>query len=103
MAKSASKSIGKLSSKSASTKKRVTFTLESPQASQVCVAGTFNDWDPTARALKKGKDGVWTTWMNLAPGKYEYRFVIDGEWCQDPACADSEANEFGSHNSVVKV
>jgi len=84
-------------------KKRVTFSLAAPDAEQVCLAGTFNEWDPEARVLKRNKAGAWTTWMSLAPGRYEYRFIVDGEWCADPECADSEPNEFGSTNSVVEV
>ena len=84
-------------------KKRVTFRLAAPEARQVFVAGTFNEWDPEARALKRSKTGLWTTWMNLPRGRYEYRFVIDGEWCQDPECPDCAPNEFGSANSVIEV
>lgn len=84
-------------------KKRATFRLAAPDAQQVHVAGTFNDWDPEARALKRNKAGTWSTWMNLEPGRYEYRFVVDGEWRQDPECAASAKNEFGSSNSVLKV
>lgn len=84
-------------------KKRVTFRLEAPEARQVFVAGTFNEWEPEARALKRSKAGVWSTWMNLEPGRYEYLFVVDGEWRQDPECPDCEPNEFDSANSVVEV
>ena len=87
--------------KRTTTKKRLTFRLCAPEAREVYVAGTFNDWDPQARALKRSKAGVWTTWMSLPPGMYEYRFVVDGEWCEDPECAESKANEHGSHNSVA--
>lgn len=86
-----------------SQKKRVTFSLAAPEARQVCVAGSFNEWDPDARALKRNKAGTWSTWMNLEPGRHEYRFVVDGEWLQDPECPDCEPNEFGGANSVVKV
>jgi len=87
--------------KQRTTKKRLTFRLCAPEAKEVFVAGSFNDWDPQARALKRSKAGVWTTWMSLVPGTYEYRFVVDGEWCQDPECGESKENEHGSHNSVA--
>lgn len=83
------------------TKKRLTFRLCAPEAKEVFVAGSFNDWDPQARALKRNKSGMWTTWMSLPPGTYEYRFVVDGEWCEDPECGESMENEHGSHNSVA--
>jgi 1,4-alpha-glucan branching enzyme len=81
-------------------KKRATFKLDAPRAREVYVAGTFNDW--TTRPLKKQKNGQWSTFVNLAPGTYEYRFVIDGEWCEDPAAEEQRVNPFGGCNSVLK-
>ena len=85
------------------TKKRVTFSLHAPEASQVCVAGTFNQWDPEARPLKRDKKGTWRTWTNLEPGRYEYLFVVNGQWQEDPACPEICDNNFGSSNSVLRL
>ena len=85
------------------TKKRASFQLLATDASQVCVAGTFNDWDPVVRPLKRGKDDVFRTWMNLAPGTYEYRFVIDGEWREDPCCQLRSPTPYGGDNSILVV
>ena len=84
-------------------KKRVNFNLQAPDAKEVFVAGTFNDWDSSARALKCDKKGVWRTWMNLPPGRYEYRFVVNGKWQEDPSCEERARNEFGTFNSTFKV
>ena len=84
-------------------KKRVNFLLHAPGAREVYVAGSFNDWDPTARPLKRGKDDEWRTWMNLAPGTHEYQFVVDGEWREDPSCSERRPSPYGSHNSVVEL
>ena len=66
-------------------KKRVTFKLEKPTAKDVRIEGTFNEWDPDARVLKKSKAGVWSTWMMLEKGRHEYRYIVDGEWTNDPS------------------
>ena len=87
----------------ATQKKRVNFNLHAPDARSVYVAGSFNDWDPSARALKCDKKGVWRTWMNLPPGRYEYRFVVNGKWQEDPSCEERARNEFGTFNSTFKV
>ena len=87
----------------ASPKKRVTFSLNAPEAREVSVAGTFNDWDPTARPLKRDKKGTWRTWTALPPGKYEYRFIVNGKWQEDPACEERCLNAFGTYNSVVRL
>lgn len=87
----------------AAKKTRVDFRIHAPDAEQVCLAGSFNDWDPTARTLRKGKDATWKTWTTLPPGEHEYRFVVDGEWIEDPTVDQREANPFGSYNSVVRL
>ena len=86
-----------------SKKKRMTFKLHAPAAEHVYVAGTFNDWDPEARPLKRAKNGNWSTWMSLPPGTYEYRFVVNGEWRDDPSCESRRPNDFGTHNSVFRL
>lgn len=83
-------------------KKRVYFKFESPSAADVRLAGTFNEWDPDSRPLKKNKAGVWSTWMMLEKGRYEYRYVVDGEWTNDPAAAHCP-NEYGGANCVLTV
>jgi 1,4-alpha-glucan branching enzyme len=87
----------------ATQKKRVNFNLHAPTARTVYVAGNFNDWDPSARALKCDKKGVWRTWMNLPTGKYEYRFVVDDEWQEDPTCEERARNAFGAYNSALEI
>lgn len=86
-----------------SSKKQVNFKLEAPEAKEVFLAGTFNDWDTAARPMKKGAKGIWRTRMSLEPGVYEYRFVVDGEWMDDPACKECRENEHGTCNCVVRV
>jgi hypothetical protein len=51
---------------------------------------------------KKGT-GEFTCAMNLAKGKYEYKFVIDGTWCADPENANAVKNDQGTFNSVITV
>jgi 1,4-alpha-glucan branching enzyme len=75
-----------------------------PHASSVSVAGSFNEWNPAAKPLKRGKDGQWTAVLVLPPGRHAYRFVVDGsDWREDPSCADREPNAFGGFNSVLSV
>jgi 1,4-alpha-glucan branching enzyme len=83
--------------------KPVDFSLSLPSAQSACLAGSFNNWDPRRTPLRKEKKGDWKTTLWLPPGRYEYRFVIDGEWMSDPNAKESAANGFGSTNSVVVV
>ncbi len=82
--------------------KPVDFTLNKPDAKSVVVAGTFNGWDLKRTPLRKSSGG-WKTTLWLPPGRYEYRFVADGEWMSDPNEKDSAPNEFGGTNSVLVI
>ena len=85
-------------------RKRVTFALDADPGQHVFVAGSFNGWDPNRRALKdKNGDGHYAATMLLAPGSYEYKFVVNSDWCMDPSAVDWTANELGTLNSVVNV
>ena len=84
-------------------KKRVTFTLDAPDAREVAVAGTFNNWDPTRHRMKRDQNGTWKAQVMLPPGRYEYRLVVDGEWRNDPNAEACVPNEFGESNCVRSV
>lgn len=64
--------------------KQVSFRLQAPEAGRVTVAGTFNGWNPVALAMTKAVDGTWSASLDLAPGAYLYKFVVDGKWIADP-------------------
>jgi 1,4-alpha-glucan branching enzyme len=87
----------------ASQKSRVNFALHAPDANEVFIAGTFNDWDPQVRRLRCDKKGTWRTWMNLPAGQHEYRFIVNGDWQEDPQAGERAYNPFGTFNSVISV
>jgi 1,4-alpha-glucan branching enzyme len=92
--------------KSARTEARTTtahFEYVNPTAISVCVAGSFNEWHPQLTEMLRGEEGRWTKEVALAPGVYEYLFVVDGEWTPDPAALASTANPYGGRNSVIMV
>ncbi len=83
---------------------RVAFAVRAEIGSKVYLAGSFNNWDPTAKAMvDKNGTGEFTCGMNLAKGSYEYKFVINGTWCADPECTDWVQNNMGTLNSVKIV
>ena len=90
-------------SKKLDSTRAVELIFHAPQARQVTVAGTFNQWEPAKTSLRREQDGVWKATLSLAPGRYEYRFVVDGEWLSDPRAGESAPNEFGSTNSILAV
>lgn len=70
-------------------------------AAQVYVAGTFNEWNGTDIRLEKGEDGIFRTTFRVAPGTYQYKFVVDGEWVEDPANPETIDDGYGGVNSVL--
>jgi 1,4-alpha-glucan branching enzyme len=82
---------------------KVDFSLSAPNAEGVSIAGDFNDWNRTSHPMKKDKGGIWKISFNLVPGTYQYRFLVDGEWQNDPSCTDCVENPFGTFNCVRKV
>jgi len=79
------------------------FAFQAPAAQRVFLAGAFNKWDPKASPMHKGPDGVWHLGVALKPGRYEYRFVADEVWCDDPAAQQKTANSHGTDNCVRVV
>ena len=80
------------------------FQLSAEPGSQVFVAGTFNNWNPTANILKDKRDrGHFKTAFSVVPGTYEYKFIVNGVWTADPKCPDWVPNDCGSLNSVLHV
>ena len=85
-------------------KKSVTFTLHADKGKAVYLAGVFNQWSLTAKKMAyKAKSGLYAATIKLAPGSYEYKFVVDGVWCADPENANAVANDQGTFNSVIVV
>jgi 1,4-alpha-glucan branching enzyme len=81
--------------------RKVSFSFIGPYAESVSIAGDFSDWNPTP--MKRDKKGVWKTSLSVAPGTYQYRFFVDGQWQSDPSCSDFVENPFGTFNCVKKV
>ena len=83
---------------------KVRFEVKCPEASAVYIAGTFNDWDGTARRMKRAKksEPLFVAVLDLPAGHHEFKYVVDGEWV---CCPDAEkvTNEVGGQNSVIEV
>lgn len=87
----------------AKTKKAVEFKYCAPDAKSVRLAGDFNSWDQESLSAKKDKSGCWKVKVALAPGSYQYKFLVDGQWQNDPSCSSCIPNSFGSLNCKIDV
>ena len=85
-------------------KRRVVFSCRADAEASIFVAGSFNDWDSHFTKMKYDSElGAFTCEIKLAPGTYEYKFVINGVWGLDRENDNVSANDFGTLNSVVEV
>lgn len=97
-------------------KTRISCRAEGAQS--VWIAGSFNDWKPDEIPLEwqpesvppgKEDEGVWVVELELPPGRHEFKFVVDGEWCCSPDCGGDHVcpecveNEHGTMNRVLDV
>ncbi len=84
-------------------RKEVFFKLDASSAKEVLLAGDFTGWEKTPIKLRKGERGDWCATVKLAPGQYHYKFVVDGEWQDDPRATARCPNPFGTCDSVLEI
>ena len=80
------------------------FTLTAGPGHSVALAGSFNDWDPELLPMAYSPEtSAYGCTIHLAPGTYEYKFVVDGEWKLDSNNPNFAPNDLGTLNSVLVV
>lgn len=87
--------------------REVVVQFRANDATDVRIAGDFNGWVPDkgVRSMiqSEGIARVWTKILQLPPGTYEYRYVVDGEWQADPENPHTVDGPVGNKNSVLIV
>lgn len=81
----------------------VAFTFHAPPGAEIFLAGTFNDWNRTSIRLGDDGTGTYATTVLLPIGRYEYRFLVNGEWQNGPHAVAQTPNGFGGTNNVLVV
>ena len=88
---------------SPSLKGNVTFRLKGHEdASVVALAGSFNEWNQS-QLLFGREGGEWVCRVDLDPGVYRYKLIVDGDWLLDPSNPETAEDEAGNVNNVVEV
>lgn len=83
--------------------KLIHVAVERASADDVRITGSFCGWDTHGRPLRRGAHGLWYGTLHLPTGRHEYRLLADGEWCDDPSCAERVPNGLGGENCVFTV
>lgn len=84
--------------------REVSFVIDAPGAKDIYLVGDFNEWKlGDGNRLSRGENGKWEKRMGLSPGRYKYKFVVDGEWVLDRSNNEREANSFGTFDSILHL
>lgn len=81
----------------------VKFHIAAPQAKEVYVVGDFNDWQQDTNSRMEISNGVWAKSLRFRSGRYQYRFIVDGVWTEDPDNPVKEVNPYGQMNSLIEA
>ena len=91
-------------------RKATRISCRAPEAKEVFLVGTFNDWRPRATPMIREGKGEWGARLELVPGRYEFKYVVDGQWCYEPGfpdqaceCEGCVPNVFGTLNRILEV
>ncbi|MBI4398998.1 MAG: AAA family ATPase [Candidatus Omnitrophica bacterium] len=84
-------------------KEGVIFGLFHLEAKKIQIAGDFNNWVNEPLQLANEEPGRWIKYFSLSPGRYRYKFIVDGEWTLDLENPLTEPNPYGGTDSVIVV
>ncbi|HVF67830.1 MAG TPA: DUF3471 domain-containing protein [Pyrinomonadaceae bacterium] len=71
-------------------------------AAVVVLSGSFNGWNQSQLVFGR-EGGEWVCRIDLDPGVYQYKFIVDGDWLLDPSNPDTAEDEAGNVNNVLEV
>ena len=84
---------------------KVTFSVEAKEATSAAVIGDFNGWNPADGILSKLKTGTFKNTFDLPKdASYEFKYVVDGVYVNEPESDSFVFNEFaGAENGVLAL
>jgi hypothetical protein len=84
-------------------KKKIPVVVRLDGAREVILTGDFTGWAVDQIRLAPAGPGEWTAQLELTPGEYQYRLIVDGRWADDPASPRRVPNPYGSENAILTV
>ena len=89
--------------KNAAGRRAVSFVFEDAPGKEVFLAGSFNNWQIEKELKDRENSGIYRCQLRLLPGEYQYKFIVNGNWCLDAENPNFTANGFGTLNSLLHV
>ena len=89
--------------KKVSARRAVTFEFEDAPGKEVFLAGSFNNWQIEKELKDRENSGIYRCQLRLLPGEYQYKFIVNGNWCLDAENPNFTTNNFGTLNSLLTV
>ena len=83
--------------------REIRFVFRADGAQSAKLAGTFTDWEARPVDLERTGDGEWSAVVELPVGEHQYKFLVDGEWVNDPNAQAEVWNDIGTTNSWVSI
>ena len=83
--------------------RQVPIEVRADGAKEVAITGDFNRWETEGLHLKSDGNGKWRTGLELRPGEYQYRLIVEGQWRDYSEAAKRVPNPFGTENCVLTV
>jgi len=81
----------------------VQFEYNDHEASSVFLVGDFNCWNRKKHEMKENDYGIYSQTLMLSPGSYQYKFIVDGQWENDPLNKMTAVNSLRGLNNVIHV
>jgi 1,4-alpha-glucan branching enzyme len=94
---------GFLMAKNIAEKRSVQFKYNNGKASSVFLVGDFNAWDHKKHEMNENDYGIYSQTLMLSPGSYQYKFLVDGQWENDPLNKMTAFNAFRGLNNVIRI
>ncbi len=101
--KAASKAPARVADSTSGPVRKTRFLFKAGDAGSVKLAGDFTNWEKAPIEMTATENGDWAAVIPLQPGRYSYRFIVDGEWQDDPRCTRRVCNPFGTENAVIEI
>jgi 1,4-alpha-glucan branching enzyme len=83
--------------------RQVQFKYNNGKASSVFLVGDFNAWDHKKHEMNENDYGIYSQTLMLPPGSYQYKFLVDGQWENDPLNKMTAVNSLRGLNNVIHV